>query len=78
MKSNLSCPVCGSDLIYETTDDGITKLCIKKDKKGEIQYESLHCSNDGSISVYCRKNMKHKIPNKLEGKIISLAESLGF
>lgn len=78
MKSELSCPVCGSDMVYHRIDDGITRAYIRKNSTGTVELESIHCSNDGSISIYCRRDASHKLSEELKLKIISIAEDFGY
>lgn len=60
------CPVCKGQLIIERIDDGTVQVLVEKDKS----FTELVNQSDGSTSVYCSIDSKHKIPTKLQEELM--------
>lgn len=64
------CPVCGSELEHDRTDNGTTQHRIHK---SSIAEETLSKSNGGN-HVYCKENDSHELPYELVDAVFDLVE----
>ena len=66
--SKYRCPVCQGVIYINRIDDAETLVSV--DDNGELK--ELSCRSDGSISVYCKENNTHVIPQELQEELIDI------